>query len=290
MDINVRIRNGLAPDSGVGGASEGDLRGNHTDIIDSLSGVVDKVVGGHLLVHEAGTPAMTVVVDKGVVYIPNDSFDENDSDSVKFWEAVLAGTTGSRTLVIGSNSSGSTRIDIVVATIDPGATPDETASDVAIVQVVAGTPGAGVPATPAYSVKIAEVTVLNGATEITDAKISDSRTQVKIKTEFLGKRVTVVADATSITANSDTTDIVWQKNTQSGGTLTLNAPTGTPIDAQVLIYRIKSTNAQTYAFNGVFRGGAYLPLPDGHAGGGATEYLAFLRNDEDTKWDFVTRL
>lgn len=198
MGVNIRIRNGLEPDGGGnGGATEGDVRGNHTDIIQSTEGVVD-LSGGHLLVHEAAVPAMTVVVDKGVGYIPNDSFDEDDSDSIKFWEGVVSGTTASRTLTIGANSSGQTRVDLACLKIDPGATPDQDASDIAELIVVAGTPGAGAPATPSYYLKLAEVTVLNGAVSITNAKIADSRTQVIIKPAVLP----IDTDGT-LAANSD---------------------------------------------------------------------------------------
>ena len=109
MSVNVRIRNGMAPSAGSGGASEGDIRGVATDIIAS-SGVVD-LGAGQLLVHQSVSPDMNVIVDAGIGYIPNTSFDSTDSDSVRFWEGVVNGTTGSRTLAIGSNSSGSTRID-----------------------------------------------------------------------------------------------------------------------------------------------------------------------------------
>jgi hypothetical protein len=283
---------------GDGGATEGDIRGTSTDEIESLSGVVD-LDGGHLLVHEAGTPAMTVVVDAGVGYIPNDSFDETDSDSIKFWEAVVAGTTGSRTLVIGANASGQTRIDLTCIKIDPGATPDEFASDIAELIIVAGTPGAGVPATPAFYLKLAEVTVLNAATEITDAKIADSREQITIKNAFIPstltgkgitKRVGSVASATSITPNIDLYDEVIQTNTGGNGTLTLNAPTGTPTDGKVLIVRIKSTNSQTYAFNGAYRASTNMPFPETHAGGSKFDYLGFIYNDLASKWDLLALL
>lgn len=184
MSVYVRIRNGMMPDGeGNGGASEGDIRGNSTDFVSS-AGVVD-VAGGHLLVHEADTPDMTIVVDEGVGYIPNNSFDYKDSDSVRFWEAVVGGVDGERTLAIAANSSGQTRIDLVCLKIDPGAAPDYYASDVAELIIVQGTPGAGVPATPANYLKLAEVTVVNGATEIEDADITDSRVQARFTENFM---------------------------------------------------------------------------------------------------------
>jgi hypothetical protein len=48
--------------------------------------------------------------------------------------------------------------------------------------VVKGTPGAGVPTTPANHYKLAEIEVVNGETEITNAEITDKRTQVHLNT------------------------------------------------------------------------------------------------------------
>lgn len=184
MSVNVRIRNGLEPDEySDGGATEGDVRGDQTDLIDTV-GVVD-VTGGHLLVHQDSPVSMDAIVDEGVGYIPNDSFDEFDSDSIKFWEAVVGGTEASRTLTISSNSSGQTRIDLICLYLDSGATPDNTASNIAELVVVEGTPGAGAPSLPAFHLKLAEVTVVNGATEIENADIADSREQCTVKAPFL---------------------------------------------------------------------------------------------------------
>lgn len=297
MGVNIRIRNGMTRTGGDGGASEGDLRGQWSDAIDTI-GVVD-LDGGHLLVHEAGTPAMTVVVDEGVGYIPNTSFDETDSESIKFWEGVVSGTTGSRTLVIGANSSGQTRIDQICLKIDPGASPDPHASDVAELIVVEGTPGAGIPATPSFYLAMANVTVVNGATEIEDADISDVREQSNLKDAFMpdtltGKRITkrvsALGSGATITSNSDLYDEVIHANTSGAGTQTVSNPTGTPTDGQVLIIRLKCTNAQTYDFGTQFRAGSNLPLPETHDGSSKTDYLGFIRNVADSKWDLLALL
>jgi hypothetical protein len=228
MAVNVRIRNGMVRTLGEGGASEGDIRGNSTDMFESLSGVVD-VSGGHLLVHEAASPDMTVIVDAGVGYIPNASFDEIDSDSVKFWEAVVSGTSGSRTLVIGANASGQTRIDIACLKIDPGATPDEHASDIAELIIVEGTPGAGVPATPDYYLKMANVTVVNGATEIEDSDIADTREQTRIKEAFLpANNMNLDSNQTVTGEKTFNSGKLKASNVVSGaGTLTIPSSTST---------------------------------------------------------------
>lgn len=76
-------------------------------------------------------------------------------------------------LAIASNSSGSTRIDIIVARVKDTEYAD--ASNAKTIEVVQGTAGAGVPATPTRCLKLAEVTVANGATSITNANIAESR-------------------------------------------------------------------------------------------------------------------
>lgn len=292
MSVNVRIRNGLAPSGGNGGATEGDLRGDASDMIENTSGVVD-LDGGHCLVHQAASPAMTVVVDAGVAYIPNTSFSEIDSDSIKFYEAVIAGTTGSRTLTIGANSSGQTRIDLVCAKIDTGASPDSTASNVASLIVVAGTPGAGIPATPSYYTKFAEVTVANGATSIINSVITDTRTQIQIKNEFIPsvlssksitKRVSTTTSASTLTANVDNYDMYVVTALAAG--LTIDAPTGTPTHGKTLIYRIKDNGtARALTFNSVFRAvGVTLPPTTIIS---KIVYIGAIYNSTDSKYDVV---
>jgi hypothetical protein len=51
--------------------------------------------------------------------------------------------------------------------------------------VVKGTPGAGVPATPANHYKLAEVEVVNGETEIENSMITDTREQVTVDERFV---------------------------------------------------------------------------------------------------------
>lgn len=185
MSVAIRIRNGMEVDEyGDGGATEGDVRGSHSDIIEQDGGVVD-VEGGYLLVHEAASPGMSVVVDEGIGYIPNDSYEEFNSDSIKFWEAVVGGTTGERTLVIGANSSGQTRIDLACLKIDPSTPPDLNAENIAELIIVQGTPGAGAPAIPAFHLKLAEITVVNGASEIENVSINDTRVQITFKSALL---------------------------------------------------------------------------------------------------------
>lgn len=301
MSVYIRVRNGMMPDGeGNGGVSEGDLRGAISDIISG--GGVANVAGGDLLVHEASVPAMTIVVDSGVGYIPNTAYDATDSDSVRFWEAVVAGVSGERTLTIDANSSGQTRIDLICLKIDPGAAPDYYASDVAELIVVKGTAGAGVPATPAYHLALARVTVANGETAIQNADIADVRVQAVFKDEFIAttvvreattqtltnkritKRVATATSSTTPTPNADTTD-QYQLTALAAGA-TFGEPTGTPTNGQGLVIRIEDNGTvRSLAWNAVYRAiGVVLPTTTVL---GKVLYVGFIYNSTDDKWDCV---
>ena len=103
-------------------------------------------------------------------------------------------------------------------------------------------------------------------------------------------RVVTVSDATSVTMNSDTSDLVYQLNTQSVGTLTINNPSGTPTDGQPLILRLKCTNAQTFSWGSQFRGSTDLPLPTVSSTGSKFDYMGFKYNSISTNWDIVAKV
>jgi hypothetical protein len=105
-----------------------------------------------------------------------------------------------------------------------------------------------------------------------------------------GLRITprqiAMTDATSITPTSDTADINTFVSTQAGGTLTVNAPSGTPTDGQKLILRLKSTNAQTYSFNGTYHFSTTVIAPT-TLNAGKTDYIGLIWNANNTAWDVV---
>lgn len=103
-------------------------------------------------------------------------------------------------------------------------------------------------------------------------------------------RVVAIADGTSVTINADTTDIATQANTQGAGTLTINAPTGTPFNGQKLIFRLSSTSVQTFSWNGVFQGSTDLNLPTASSSGGKFDYVGFIYNSTATKWQLVAKV
>jgi hypothetical protein len=102
-------------------------------------------------------------------------------------------------------------------------------------------------------------------------------------------RVVVVADATSITPNADTSDIVTQANTQVAGTLTVNAPTGTPVNGQKFILRLRSTNVQTFSWNAAYVGSIDSSLPTASTGAGYYDYFGFIYNSTSANWQMIAK-
>lgn len=102
-------------------------------------------------------------------------------------------------------------------------------------------------------------------------------------------RIVTVANTTFVTPNADTTDIVVQANSQAAGTLTINAPTGTPGDGQRLTIRLTSTNIQTLSWNAAFIGSTDLPLPTNSTGSSKTDYMGFIYNLTAAKWQLVAK-
>jgi hypothetical protein len=98
-----------------------------------------------------------------------------------------------------------------------------------------------------------------------------------------------IASGSSITINSDSTDVAYQNNTQATGTLTINSPTGTPTDAQKLMLKIKSQNVQTFSWNAAFIGSTDLPLPTATSGANKVDYMGFVYMQEDSKWHMIAK-
>jgi hypothetical protein len=107
---------------------------------------------------------------------------------------------------------------------------------------------------------------------------------------FLTPRIQSVATGNSITPNISSFDQVVQENVQSAGTLTLNAPTGTPVNGQKLIVRIQSTNAQVLSFNAIYRSSVDLGFPATTSGASRTDYLGFIYNAQSVRWDMFSKM
>lgn len=103
-------------------------------------------------------------------------------------------------------------------------------------------------------------------------------------------RIISYPDATSITFNTSNTDIATQNNTQTAGTLTINIPTGNPVDGQKLMFRLKSANVQTLSWNASgFASGTDVTLPTSSTGNSKQDYMGFIYNSDATKWHIVAK-
>ena len=101
--------------------------------------------------------------------------------------------------------------------------------------------------------------------------------------------INTIPTGTSVTINGDTTDLAIHINTQVAGTLTINAPTGTPVDGQKIMIRLVSTNVQTFSWNAIFAGSNDIPLPTVSTGSGKYDYIGFIYNSAATKWQILAK-
>ena len=240
MANTVRIRNGMS------NATEGDILGNFGDLVGV--GVVDKA-NGHLLVTQDSPVGMSIQVAGGIVYVPNASYNQLDSDTPKFYPVVCTGES----LTIDNNVSGQTRNDIVCIKVDKSIFPDADASNIATKVVVKGTAGGGVPTTPANHYKLANIVVVNGETEITNAEITDTREQVLIEAETVDSIINNIVD------------------NKTSGLLDWFYPVGT-------IYETTSTNLDTTTKMNAHFGGTWEAYGSGRV---------LVAKSSDTKFDTI---
>lgn len=125
---------------------------------------------------------------------------------------------------------------------------------------------------------------------VTFPDATDTVAEVTTTQTLTNKRVTprviTAADATSISPNTDNADVTIQANTQAGGTLTLNADSGTPTDGQSWILRVKTTNSQTWSFNAQYVGSTDQALPT-TTSTAQYDYLGWRWNAAASKWQLV---
>lgn len=97
-------------------------------------------------------------------------------------------------------------------------------------------------------------------------------------------RVATTASSATVTPNADTTDL-YTVTAQAAG-LTLAAPTGTPVQGQKLLIRIKDNGtARSISWNAIYRAiGVTLPTTTVIS---KTMYAGMVYNSTDTKWDVI---
>lgn len=173
----ISIINGKAPSGGSGGVTDKDL----SNIAVNFFGKGVAKPDDYKL-EQQSTPNMTVKVNTGKCYVPN-------STGTMLYQTELDASVNA---TIGNNASGNPRIDAVVIKVDTATTPNATASNVATIVVVAGTPAAS-PSAPNDAAiqsavgagnafyRLGNVTVANGAVSITNANIASTREGVVLR-------------------------------------------------------------------------------------------------------------
>ena len=128
----------------------------------------------------------------------------------------------------------------------------------------------------------ARALALEGVNVVTTSS-SDTLTNKRIQ-----PRINSTASSSTPTPNGDTTDIYEVTALAAGATFC--APTGTPVDGQPLVIRIKDNGtARTLAFNASYRAGTDIALPTTTVLS-KTMYLGFLYNSADSKWDLIAKV
>lgn len=194
-----------------------------------------------------------------------------------------AGTSCTNQFPRSLNSSGVATCTSVATTDISGAiTPDK--GGTGIVNNAAST--WTVSGNFATTITISGITALTFPTSGTVSTLAGTEI---LTNKRINPRVDAVADATSITPVGDSDDLVTQANTQGVGTLTVNAPTGTPVNGQKIIIRLKSSSVQTFSFNAIYRAGTDVTMPTVSTGASKTDYMGFIYNSADTKWDLIAK-
>lgn len=151
----------------------------YTDILsDGIVGAITNTSGvapttGGFAVNAQGTPDMTVAVTAGTAYVTGTPTGGNS-------QRFRVNMQTAENVTIAANSTGGTRYDHIYIKLDPDtlANPNTAGDDVATLVASRSTSSStdnGTP--PTYGYCIAVVTVANGASSITDANITDSRTR-----------------------------------------------------------------------------------------------------------------
>ena len=132
---------------------------------------------------------------------------------------------------------------------------------------------------------ITEKTTVANADEFIIEDSGDSGNKKSIKRKAIVDPIsTSTASSATLTVDSDTTEFAVL--TAQAAALTIAAPTGTPVEGQKLIIRVKDDgSARGITFNAIFRAiGITLPTTTVAS---KTTYLGFVYNSTDTKWDAI---
>jgi hypothetical protein len=126
-----------------------------------------------------------------------------------------------------------------------------------------------------------------GATTLAGASIATYTGIETLTNKRIDPRVTSAASASSLTPSVATADIYAYTALAAG--LTINAPTGTPVDGDKLIFRfLDNGSAQTLTWNATYTViGVTLPTTTTAS---KTTYVGCIYNANNTRWDVIASL
>lgn len=212
MGLNVAIIDGMTS------CTAGDLTNLATSLLTDEGVILTD--NNDLYVEQSGTPGLSVIVNPGTCYVKNSNFTKHNGE-IKYWHVTVDADT---TVSIDANSSGSTRIDAICVKIDTGVSPDATASNVATLVAVKGTPGAGNPTIPDNHLLLSYVNVDDGETQILNADITDSRVYIGLSVAYgtVGFNLQDTAGSVSARLYEDSDGKVILTGLKSGGGLRID--------------------------------------------------------------------
>lgn len=151
----------------------------------------------------------------------------------------------------------------------------------------------GITTSNATAISGSGVLVISGVSFLsTGTAISATITKAFFDTAKVGYlRATFVSDPVALTdaATIATNAALGNVFTVTlGGNRTLGAPTN-PQNGQMITYRIRqdATGSRTLAYNAIFRFNTTFVSPTLTTTANATDYLTFIYNSADTKWDCI---
>lgn len=138
---------------------------------------------------------------------------------------------------------------------------------------------------PAITFASGAVNVSTGALQVGGVAVPTISSTNTLTNKRITQRVETLTDATPLVLASDAFD--GGKVTTLSQATQIGNPSGTPTEFQRYTLRIESASAQTLTFDTQFRFSTDMPAPTATSGGGLTDYLVFMWNATDTKWDCV---
>jgi hypothetical protein len=136
---------------------------------------------------------------------------------------------------------------------------------------------------------LAKVTagVLSSVAAPTGVVLGDTDLQT-VSGKRLTKRVTPLTSSTTYTCPGDTSDVCKMAMTGVAGTVTIAQPTGTPADSDMLLLRLRCTNAQTLSFHAIFIASPNIAVPTTCPADTSKDMVVGVMYSSDlTKWQIL---